>query len=109
LLAVYGAIADKAGKEPAQATNPETNEPSVLPDRSGFGPGNCDHHQQLAQLRGFHVATVTWAVERGVLVFGCWSGHQCYGVCDRSGRLVEIRRLDGINFPAVGEESRVKA
>lgn len=74
-----------------------------LPDRTGFGPGTDEQHRQLARLMGVSVEAVDWAVERGVLVFGEWHGLQCYGVCDSSGRLVELRRLNGLNFPAVGE------
>ena len=74
-----------------------------LPDRTGFGPGTEEQRRQLARLMGVGVEAVDWAVERGVLVFGDWHGLQCYGVCDSSGRLFEIRRLNGLNFPAVGE------
>jgi hypothetical protein len=74
-----------------------------LPDRNGFGPGTANQHRQLARLTGVSVEAVGWAVERGVLVFGEWHGLQCYGVCDSSGRLFELRRLNGLNFPAIGE------
>lgn len=78
-------------------------EPMFLPDRTGFGPGTDEQHQRLARLIGVSVEAVSWAVERGVVVFGDWHGLQCYGVCDSSGRRFEIRRLNGLNYPAVGE------
>lgn len=110
LLDVYRAMAqkvvgDRAGKtQPATSQRTEsTDEPRLLPDRTGFGPGTDEQHQRLAELRGFSIEAVSWAVERGVLVFGEWHGRQCYGVCDQSGRLFELRCLDGVSFPAVGE------
>ena len=110
LLGVYQAVAQKVvgddtGKtQPATSQRTEsTDEPRFLPDRTGFDPGTEEQHRQLAELRGFSIEAVSWAVERGVVVFGEWHGQQCYGVCDSSGRLFELRRLDGQNFPAVGE------
>jgi hypothetical protein len=43
-----------------------------------------------------------WAQDRGVLVFGRWYGGEVYGVKDGSGRVMEIRKLDGSLFQAVG-------
>jgi|GEM_PF-728236 len=110
LLGVYWATAQKvsSGRTPVVQSGPSTSlnsaeEPMFLPGRTGFGPGTCEQHQQLARLMGVRVEAVDWAVERGVVVFGEWHGLQCYGVCDQSGRLFEIRRLNGLNFPAVGE------
>lgn len=110
LLGVYWATAQKvsSGRTQDVQSGPSTpfngaEEPMFLPDRTGFGPSTVDQHRQLARLMGVSVEAVDWAVERGVLVFGVWHGQQCYGVCDQSGRLFEIRRLNGLNFPAVGE------
>ena len=110
LLAIYQAVAHKV-----TATNPQTNPPAAshpaettalptttLPDRTGFGSGTDEQRRQLAELRGFTGEAIAWAVERGVLVFGGWHGNECYGICDQSGRIVELRCLDGSNFPAVG-------
>ena len=110
LLGVYWATAQKVSnaRTPDVQSGPSTSlnsaeEPMFLPDRTGFGPGTSEQHRQLARLMGVRVEAVSWAVERGVVVFGEWHGLQCYGVCDQSGRLFEIRRLNGLNFPAVGE------
>lgn len=110
LLGVYWATAQKvsSGRTPVVQSGPSTplnsaEEPMFLPDRTGFGPGTIEQHRQLARLMGVRVEAVSWAVERGVVVFGEWHGLQCYGVCDQSGRLFELRRLNGLNFPAVGE------
>ncbi len=50
-----------------------------------------------------------WAQDRGVLVFGRWYGTEVYGVKDASGRVVEIRKLDGSLFDAVGELGQRKS
>lgn len=110
LLGVYWATAQKVSRSstpeapsgPSQPLN-GAEEPMFLPDRTGFGPGTEEQRRQLAELRGFSIEAVDWAVERGVLVFGEWHGHHCFGVCDSSGRLFELRRLDGVDFPAVGD------
>ena len=110
LLGVYWATAQKVSSGRPLDVQPGSSkplnsaeEPMFLPDRTGFGPGTEEQRRQLARLMGVGVEAVDWAVERGVLVFGDWHGLQCYGVCDSSGRLFEIRRLNGLNFPAVGE------
>lgn len=76
-------------------------EPRPLPDRTGFGPGTREQIQRLADTRPYHREGLEWANERGVLVFGAWRGFDCYGVTDASGRVVELRRMDGKPFPAV--------
>ena len=110
LLEVCRAVAQKVTGHATPKPHPTTaqiwgsaEEPMFLPDRTGFGRGSADQHRQLARLTGVSVEAVSWAAERGVLSFGEWHGLQCYGVCDSSGRLVELRRLNGLNFPAVGE------
>lgn len=110
LLEVCRAVAQKVTGHGTPKPHPtaahimgSAEEPMFLPERVGFGPGTEEQHQQLARLIGVSVEAVNWAVERGVLVFGDWRGLQCYGVCDSSGRLFELRRLNGLDFPAVGE------
>ena len=109
LLAIYQAVARKVTATNSQTSLPAASHPAetvdlpaALPDRTGFGSGTADQRRQLAGLRGFTEEAVAWAVERGVLVFGGWHGNECYGICDQSGRIVEIRRLDGSKFPAFG-------
>lgn len=110
LLGVYWATAqiEISGRSPdvqSPSSKPlnSAEEPMFLPERTGFGPGTDEQHRQFARLMDVSVEAVDWAVERGVLVFGDLHGQQCYGVCDQSGRMFEIRRLNGLNFPAVGE------
>jgi hypothetical protein len=79
---------------------PEVKQPRVLPDRSQFKPGTSDQIQQLASLRGISVNALNWAQQRGVLIFGNWFGQEVCGVTDKAGELVEIRRLDGEDYPA---------
>lgn len=75
--------------------------PRPLPDRTGFGPGTKAQIERLATARPYHREGLEWAHERGVLVFGSWHGFDCYGLTDASGRILELRRLDGEAFPAV--------
>jgi hypothetical protein len=110
LLEVCRAVAQKVSGHGTPKPHPtaahimgSAEEPMFLPERVGFGLGTEEQHQQLARLIGVSVEAVNWAVGRGVLVFGDWHGQQCYGVCDSSGRLFELRRLNGLNFPAVGD------
>ena len=72
------------------------------PSRAGFGHGSDEQLQRLATLRGISVAGLSWAQERGVLVFGSFAGYPVYGITDQSGAVLEVRRLDGRTFPAVG-------
>jgi len=72
------------------------------PSRTGYGPGTEEQLQRLASLRGISVEGLRWAQDRGVLIFGTFAGQQVYGVTDQTGSLLEIRRLDGKLFPAVG-------
>ena len=72
-----------------------------LPVHSGFGPGTTEQIQRLADARPYHRQGLQWASERGLLVFGGWRGFDCYGLTDASGRVLELRRLDGVAFPAV--------
>jgi hypothetical protein len=82
------------------AVTPQVERP--LPDRSGFKPGAMGQLRRLAAMRPFDLAGLCWAQSRGVLVFGSWYGVDCFGVTDQSGRVLELRRLDGRPFPAVG-------
>ena len=77
------------------------SEPRPLPDRTGFGPGTKAQLERLAAARPYHREGLAWAQERGLLVFGGWCGFDCYGLMDASGRILELRRLDGEAFPAV--------
>ncbi|MBI3416475.1 MAG: hypothetical protein HY043_14360 [Verrucomicrobia bacterium] len=79
-----------------------------FPDRSGFAPGTTDQIQRLASMRPYHREGLEWASERGLLVFGQWRGFDCYGVTDASGRVLELRRMDGDPFPAVPGTSLVE-
>jgi len=83
--------------------------PRAKPDRAGFGPGTPEQLKRLAVLRGISVKGLCWAQERGVLVFGFFAGFEVFGVTDISGAILEIRRLDGKNFPAVGTLSERKS
>jgi hypothetical protein len=74
----------------------------TIPDAVGLGPGTEAQIQKLSALRGISVEGLQFAQQRGVLIFGVKWGLAVYGVRDQTGRLVEVRRLDGLNFPTWG-------
>jgi hypothetical protein len=97
---------DDDGVTPAPRNMPVHH---TKPARDGFGLGSDAQLQRLASLRGISVAGLRWAMERGMLVFGFFAGQQVYGVTDSSGEVLEVRRLDGKSFPAVGNLSERKS
>jgi hypothetical protein len=79
------------------------------PDCQSIREGKAAELQQLCQLRGFDLPATEWAQQRGILRFGSFLGHACYGVTDQDRRLLEWRRLDGQLFPAIGELAERKS
>jgi len=73
-----------------------------LPDKTGFHSGTSAQIKALSNLRSISVTGLEWAQQRGVLVFGEKSGSEVYGVTDSKGWIIEIRRLDGQDFPPYG-------
>jgi hypothetical protein len=99
----YQKIADQSVPvPPTLIANPVAPQSSlaVKPDTRRFGPGTNLQLTKLALLRGFSFAAVEWAQSRGLLVFGEWYQHEVFGVTDKTGRVLEIRRLDGKRFEA---------
>lgn len=90
-----------ASFKPPQSASPVEPVSRPLPDRTGFGPGDVAKLWRLAKDRPYHFEGLQWARERGVLVFGSQFGRDCYGVTDGSGRVLEVRRMDGELFAAV--------
>lgn len=86
---------------PPRSAPPAEAAPRPLPARTGFGLGTAEQIRRLATLRPYHREGLEWAHERGVLVFGSWHGFECHGLTDASGRVLELRRLDGELFPSV--------
>ena len=74
------------------------------PDFSGFKPSwSPAQLEQLAALRGFTVEGLNLATQSGVLLFNeDWHGHEVWAVADSTHRVIELRRLDGLPFPAIG-------
>lgn len=96
------AVSDRAlPYTPPRPAPPAEPIPRPLPDRTGFGPGTKAQIERLANARPYHRQGLEWAHERGVLVFGSWHGFECHGLTDTSGRILELRRMDGELFPAV--------
>ena len=82
---------------------PQASETAVeKPNSSLFSPGTAEQLTRLSASRGISMEGLQWAQDRGVLVFGRWHGGEVYGVKDSSGRVMEIRKLDGSMFQAVG-------
>lgn len=72
------------------------------PDCSGIVPPTEELIDRLCALRGFSRDGMRSASNLGILVFGLCCGRQCFGVTDRTGRILEWRRLDGQMFQAFG-------
>ncbi len=95
LLTLYAELAGQPiGSAKASLLHP-------LPDRRGFAVGTAAQMSKLANARPYGLEGLVWASTRGLLVFGSWHGQECYGVTDSTGRVLEIRRIDGEPFPAV--------
>jgi len=73
-----------------------------LPDCAHLHAGTDKQLARLSELRGFSVAALESATQQSFLVFGYRLGFEVFGVKDRSGSLVEVRRLDGMPFPRMG-------
>jgi hypothetical protein len=83
---------------PSQAAEVEAEKPNS----SLFSTGTTDQLARLSASRGIAMEGLQWAQDRGVLVFGRWYGGEVYGVRDGSGWVMEIRKLDGSLFDAIG-------
>ncbi len=81
-------------------STPAEEVPKPLPQRSGFVAGTPNQLLRLAESRPYHIEGLKLATNRGLLVFGRWREFECYGVTDSSGRVLELRRVDGNLFPA---------
>ncbi len=81
----------------------------TMPSAVGFGSGTEAQIQRLSELRGISIEGLQFAQQRGVLIFGVNWGLEVYGARDQTGRLIEIRRLDGLNFPAWGRLAERKS
>lgn len=103
LLEIYDEI---ARREPVTAevvkVASESAPERLKPDRSGFGPGTRAQIEKLALLRGFDPDALRCAQAANLLVFGAFREHEVYGITDRTGHVLEVRRLDGELFPAGG-------
>lgn len=76
----------------------------ATPDFSGFKPfWQPDQLERLAELRGLTVEGLNLATQAGALLFNDdWHGHEVWAVADSTHRVIELRRLDGLPFPAIG-------
>jgi hypothetical protein len=81
---------------------PMYSPPPTLKGNSSFTRGTAEQLKRVAASRPYSLEGLVWASERGLLVFGNAFGFDCYGVTDSSKRILEIRRVDGIPFPSVG-------
>ena len=108
LVGLYRAIAETKPVvlDPILVAEERTSSP---PDRTGFSACAEEQLEKLATLRGFSVRALQWATERGVLVYGTWNKQEVFGVTDQSGKVLEIRHLDGQPFPAAGSLAERKS
>jgi hypothetical protein len=78
-------------------------EQKAPPDKTGFTAGTVEQILKLSALRQISVRALEWAQQRGLLVFGTFNGTEVFGVTDSSNNVLELRRLDGLNFAAYGD------
>lgn len=96
----YGETARKTGPaEPLTVACPQR--PASPPDLSGYSAGTEEQLVRLSGLRSISVEALTMASERGFLIFGRCFNSEVFGLKDSSGALAEVRRLDGLLFPAL--------
>jgi hypothetical protein len=100
LLCIYEEVAKKEIPGGHDTTAIARSCPSGTPDTSGARRSTGTEIGDLCKARGFNVPGTKWAEDRGVLVFGEYSGFLVYGVTDQSHRSLEWRRTDGRLFPA---------
>jgi hypothetical protein len=72
------------------------------PDTAFLKDGTDEQLLTLSRLRGISTDGLHFARLRGVLKFGWIGDLELFAVKDRFGLLAEIRRLDGLEFPARG-------
>ncbi|MEI6393266.1 MAG: toprim domain-containing protein [Verrucomicrobiota bacterium] len=114
LIEIYQHIADQMQlSPPVLLQDPKPSHPVEIelqkPSCSLFSPGTREQLATLSACRGLSIEGLQWAQQRGVLVFGRWYGVEVYGVRDCSGRVMEIRKLNGTLFEAIGGLSARKS
>ena len=72
-----------------------------LPILKGSWPLNDNDISAMAHLRGIPPAVIKFVCQRGFLIRTRWRNLECFVLRDVSGRLIELRRIDGQDFPAV--------
>lgn len=75
-------------------------QPPNPPDLTGYQAGTDEQLIRLSVLRSISVPALQLASERGFLIFGVRFNSEVFGLKDQTGRLAEVRRLDGLLFPA---------
>ena len=100
-VAYWNRVADGTAA-PETTDRPVQSKPRSKPDCTGFQAGTPDQIARLAALRDISAGALELASHNGILVFGLHSGHEVFGVTDASGNALEVRRLDGRPFPAIG-------
>jgi hypothetical protein len=73
-----------------------------LPDTIFLSKGTDEQLNTLSTLRGISLDGLHYARLKGVLQFGRWHDLEVWAVTDRSGKLGELRRLDGQDFQGFG-------
>lgn len=67
-----------------------------------MSPLTDEQVMQIARVRVISPEAISWACQLGVLKFGYVCGHKCWVLLDDSKLIAEARRLDDLEFPAVG-------
>ena len=106
VLKIYQDIVDGKGNGKASRSKGTAASfppaPKAKRDATGLALGTYDQIERLSQLRGISMEGLLFAQERGVLICGDFWGFEVYGVKDQTGRLIEVRLLNGDAFFAWG-------
>jgi hypothetical protein len=100
IVTIYESIATSLAGLPC--TKKEQPLHTDKPNRDAFFPGNSDQLKRLANLRGYDESVLRYLTNRELLIFGRYANTDVYGITDSSGRIIELRRLDGKLFPSFG-------
>jgi hypothetical protein len=108
LLDLYRELAAGTGCEDEMKA-PVQSHSHELPDQSFLNLGTSEQLENLSKLRNIRIAGLQSASDSGILKFGTWRNYDVYAVSDRSGLVVELRRLDGEWFEGSGSSHAYKS
>lgn len=94
---------------PAQAPPPARSKPGDGPKLPTLRKGSVSEIDALAKMRRLHFDAVSLAVSGDALRFADVCGFPSWILLDDSRKIAEARRLDGRQYPAIGDLAQRKA